>query len=56
MSVKEYSTFGGTSGYTLRIIRPSASSSFNCFVNEPWDIPDKKTSNEYKPWSNCRIK
>src|SRR5215471_21804678 len=29
---REYSTFGGTTGYTLRTITPSCSSSRNCAV------------------------
>lgn len=33
--VNEYSTRGGTSGNTLRSIKPSASSSRSCFVSEP---------------------
>lgn len=35
LSVNEYSTRGGTSGKTSRLITPSLSNSLSCFVREP---------------------
>lgn len=42
LEVNEYSTRGGTSGKTFRLIKPSVSSARSYFVREPWEIPPKK--------------
>jgi len=47
--VSEYSTFGGISGYTLRWIRPSRSSSRSCLLSMRGEIPcNRRCTSEYR--------
>lgn len=50
VSVNEYSTRGGTCGYILREINPSASSSRSCFVRVDWVIPSRRLCSSLNRW------
>lgn len=58
VSVRVYSTFGGTCGYILRVIRPACSMALRWLVRTFWVMPftDRMSSlNRFVPVSKSRM-